>query len=84
MKARLAEIQANRRNIYRTVGQHIYQILAEIEENQLGRARRALFGEEQSGAYDMLNNRIVFVENGKDDALFLEQYVLLGNYQRDR
>ena len=83
MKARLAEIQANRRNIYRTVGQHIYQILAEIEENQLGRARRALFGEEQSGAYDMLNNRIVFVESGRDDALFLEQYVLLGNYQRD-
>ena len=36
MKARLAELQANRRNIYRQVGQHIYQILAEFEENQPG------------------------------------------------
>ena len=69
MKARLAELQANRRNIYRQVGQHVYQILAEIEENHLGRARRALFGDEQSGAYDMLANRIAFVESGRDDCV---------------
>jgi len=31
-----------------------------------------------------LNNRLVFVEGGKDDVLFLEQYVLLGNYLRDQ
>ena len=49
MKARLAELQADRRNIYRQVGQHVYQILAELEDNHLARARRALFGDEQSG-----------------------------------
>ena len=31
----------------------------------------------------MLANRIAFVEGGRDDVLFLEQYVLLGNYQHD-
>jgi hypothetical protein len=84
LKARLADLQAGRRNIFRQVGQHIYQILTELEENHLGRARRALFGEEQSGAYGLLANRIAFVEGGRDDILFLEHYVLLGNYNQDQ
>ena len=83
MKARLAELQADRRNIYRQVGQHVYQILAELEDNHLARARRALFGDEQSGAYELLSNRLAFVQGGRDDVLFLDQYVLLGNYQKD-
>lgn len=83
MKAKLADLQANRRNIFRQVAQHIYQILDEFEENNLGRWRKALFGEEQKGAYEMLADRIAFVEGGRDDLLFLEQYVLLGNYQKD-
>ena len=83
MKARLAELQADRRKIFRQVAQHVYQILLEFEENNLGRWRKALFGEEQSAAYEMLVNRIAFVEGGRDDLLFLEQYVLLGNYLKD-
>jgi hypothetical protein len=84
LKARLAELQADRRNIFRQVGQGIYQMLAELEENHLARARRALFGDEQSEAYAMLANPVAFVEGGRDDYLFLEQYVLLGNYLRDQ
>ncbi len=83
MKARLSDLQANRRNIFRQVAQHIYLILDEFEENNLGRWRKALFGEEQKGAYEMLADRIAFVEGGRDDLLFLEQYVLLGNYLKD-
>jgi hypothetical protein len=83
MKARLADLQGNRRNIFSQVAQHIYQILFDFEENNLGRWRKALFGEEQQGAYEMLANRIAFVEGGRDDLLFLEQYVLLGNYHKD-
>jgi class 3 adenylate cyclase len=84
IKARLAELQADRRNLFRTVGQHVYQAILEIEENTLARSRKALFGEEGSAAYEILNNRLAFVEGGKDDVLFLEQYVLLGNYIRDQ
>jgi hypothetical protein len=84
MKARLAELQANRRNIFCEVGQHVYQVLAELEETHMARARRALFGDEQAAAYDLLLNRIAFVEGGRNDALFLEHYVLLGNYARDQ
>jgi hypothetical protein len=83
LKSRLAEIQATRRDVFRQVGQHIYQIIAELEESSLGRARRALFGEESADAYGMLMDRLVFVESGHDDRVFLEHYVLLGNYARD-
>jgi len=31
----------------------------------------------------LLKNRLIFLDGGKDDVLFLEQYVLLGNYARD-
>jgi hypothetical protein len=84
IKARLAELQADRRNLFRTVGQHVFQAIQEIEESSLTRSRKALFGDEGSTAYDVLNNRLAFVEGGKDDVLFLEQYVLLGNYSRDQ
>ncbi len=83
IKARLAELQADRRNLFRSVGQHVFQAILELEENSLGRSRKALFGEESSAAYDILNNRLAFVDGGKDDVFFLEQYVLLGNYVRD-
>ena len=83
IKARLSELQADRRNLFRVVGQHVFQAILEIEENVLSRSRKALFGDEGSASYDILNNRLAFVEGGKDDVLFLEQYVLLGNYLRD-
>ena len=66
------------------MGQHVYQAILDLEENSLGRSRKALFGDEASAAYDILNNRLAFVEGGKDDVLFLEQYVLLGIYIRDQ
>jgi hypothetical protein len=84
MKARLAELQASRRNVYRQVGQQVYQVLLDVEENMLCKSRRALFGEEKGEPYDLLKNRLVFVEGGKDDVLYLEQYVLLGNYLHDQ
>jgi hypothetical protein len=83
LKSRLAEIQASRRDVYRQIGQHLYQIWNEIEETSLARSRKALFGDEAAGAYQILNNRLTFVEGGRDDCLFLEHYVLLGNYQKD-
>ena len=84
IKALLAELQADRRAMFRQVGQHIFQAITDIEENTLARSRKALFGEEIGAAYDILNNRLAFVEFGRDDLLFLEQYVLLGNYPRDQ
>ncbi len=83
LKARLAELQADRRKIFRQVGQHVWQVLVELEDSILAKSRRALFGDDFGQTYDMLKNRLIFAEGGKDDTLYLEQYVLLGNYVRD-
>jgi hypothetical protein len=82
IKARLSEMQSARRDVLRVIGQLVAQILIDIEENVIGKSRRALFGEELP-YYEMLKNRLVFLDGGKDDFYFLEHYVLLGNYARD-
>ena len=84
LKARLAELQADRPNVVRKVGQTVFQMLAELEDSTVARARRALFGEEYRETYDLFRNRLLFVEGGRDDYLFLEHYVLLGNFVRDQ
>jgi len=83
IKARLSEMQSARRDVLRLIGQSVAQILIDIEENILAKARRALFGEDFFSYYEMLKNRLIFLDGGKDDFYFLEHYVLLGNYARD-
>src|ERR1700726_1361254 len=83
IKSRLAELQSSRRVVVRGVGQQIAQMVADAEDNVVSKARRALFGEDFAAFYDLLKNRLVFLDGGKDDVFFLEHYVLLGNYVRD-
>jgi class 3 adenylate cyclase len=58
-------------------------MVADAEENVVCKARRALFGEDFAPFYELLKNRLIFLDGGKDDRFFLENYVLLGNYVRD-
>jgi hypothetical protein len=83
IKARLSEMQSARRDVLRLIGQTIAQIVVDIEENVVAKARRALFGDDYASYYEMLKNRLIFLDGGKDDHYFLEHYVLLGNYARD-
>jgi len=83
LRARLTELQADRRNVFREVGQQLYRILGEVEASALVKLRRALFGEEFAETYQVLNNRLLFVEGGRDARLYLEHYVLVGNFVRD-
>ena len=83
IKAKLSELQSARRAVLRAVGQQVAQMVVDAEENVMCKARRALFGEEFAALYDLLKNRLIFLDGGKDDSFFLEHYVLLGNYVRD-
>jgi hypothetical protein len=83
IKAKLSELQAARRRVIRAVGQQVAQMVVDSEENVVSKARRALFGEDFAPLYELLKNRIIFLDGGKDDVFFLENYVLLGNYVRD-
>src|SRR5467141_791777 len=83
IKARLSELQSARRGVIRRVGQQVAQIVADVEDNVIAKARRALFGEDFVSYYELCKNRLIFLDGGKDDDFFLEHYILLGNYARD-
>src|ERR1700681_4426986 len=83
IKAKLSELQSSRRDVLRTVGQQVAQMVVDSEENVIFKARRALFGDDFAALYDLLKNRLIFLDGGKDDSYFLEHFVLLGNYVRD-
>jgi hypothetical protein len=83
IKAKLSELQSARRGVIRAVGQQVAQMVVDAEENVVCKARRALFGEDFAPLHELLKNRLVFLDGGKDDVFFLEHYILLGNYVRD-
>jgi hypothetical protein len=83
MRSKISEMRADRKRIFRQVGETLCRIWCEVEEGVISKARRALFGEDFHETYEILNNRFLFVENGNDDHLFLEHYVLLGNFMND-
>jgi len=83
IKARLSELQSARRAVVRRVGQQVAQIVADVEDVVISKARRALFGDDFASYYELCKNRLIFLDGGKDDVFFLEHYVLLGNYVRD-
>src|SRR6266567_5662304 len=86
-RERLATFQVRKRIILRKTGQEIFETLREVEKSTLARTRRSLFGEETSGGsyftYPLFLNRLVFSEDGRDDYLCAEHYVMLGNWDRD-
>ena len=86
-REKLASFQVRKKIILRKAGQEIFETLREVEKSTLGRTRRSLFGEETSAGsyftYPLFLNRLLFSEDGRDDYLCAEHYVMLGNWDRD-
>lgn len=86
-RERIAGFQVRKRIILRKTGQEIFETLREVEKNTLARTRRSFFGEETSTAtwlsYPLFMNRLLFSDDGRDDYLCAEHYVMLGNWDRD-
>ncbi|HZI57175.1 MAG TPA: hypothetical protein VFF39_10390, partial [Verrucomicrobiae bacterium] len=84
MRERLAGFQINKKTVLRRAGQDLFVVLREAEKETLGRTRRSLFGDSAAATYELFLNRLVFSEDGQDNLLNAEHYVMLGNYDRDR
>jgi len=86
-RERVAQFQVRKKIILRKTGQEIFETLREVEKSTLARTRRSLFGEETVGSsyftYPLFLNRLLFSEDGRDDYLCAEHYVMLGNWDRD-
>src|SRR5512147_1144526 len=83
LRERCAAFQLAKRQLQRKAGQELFQTLREVEKETLARMRRALFGANDLPAYNLLLNRLMFTEDGRDDYINAEHYVMLGNFERD-
>jgi hypothetical protein len=86
-REKIAAFQVRKKIILRRTGQEIFETLREVEKSTLARTRRSLFGEETTGGsyftYPLFMNRLLFSDDGRDDYLCAEHYVMLGNWDRD-
>jgi hypothetical protein len=82
-RERVATFQVRKKIIQRKTGQDLFLLLRDIEKETLARMRRSRFGENDSEGHKLLINRLVLSEDGRDDYLCAEQYVMLGNWDRD-
>ncbi len=92
----VAAFQVRKKIILRKTGQDLFETVREIEKETLSRTRRSFFGEAKAGeeknrtangaalaSYGLFVNRLAFSEDGRDDYLCAEHYVMLGNWDRD-
>lgn len=83
LRSRVSEYQSDRRRILNTVGEHLYQIFEELEEHSLRPGRIALFGSPFPDLYEVVCNRLIFMDNPTDASVHLEHYVMLGHFRGD-
>jgi len=98
-RERVAAFQVRKKIILRKTGQDLFETLRDLEKETLARTRRSFFGEAKAGeakegeagsgtasalaSYGLFVNRLAFSEDGRDDYLCAEHYVMLGNWDRD-
>ena len=81
-RERLAVFQVRKKIILRKAAAELFETLREVEKSTLLRTRRSLFGQD-AAAYLLFTNRLALSEDGRDDYLCAEHYVMLGNWDRD-
>ena len=82
-RERVAGFQVAKKIILRKTGQELFRTLREIEKETLARTRRSLFGNSNDEQYKLFLNPLIFTEDGCDAYVNAEQYVMLGNFDRD-
>src|ERR1041385_7127529 len=82
-RERVAGFQVSKKIIQRKAAQELFNTLREIEKETLARMRRSLFGSGSDAEYRLFQNPLIFTEDGRDNYLNAEHYVLLGNFDRD-
>jgi hypothetical protein len=84
-RERVAGFQVAKKVILRKTGQELFRTLREIEKETLARTRRSLFGSSNNNdeQYKLFLNPLIFTSDGCDAYVNAEQYVMLGNFDRD-
>jgi class 3 adenylate cyclase len=83
LRDRFLTLQFRKKIVLRLAGQDLFMTLLTIEKETLARLRRSLFGGAELANYELFTNRLLFTEDGRDDFINAEHYVMLGNFERD-
>ncbi|MBI3895337.1 MAG: hypothetical protein HY313_05350 [Acidobacteria bacterium] len=78
-----SNFQKNKKILFRRVSQELLGMILEVREDVVRKTRESFFGPESSEPLAAFSSPLIFTEDGKDDFLYLEHYIMLGNFQRD-
>jgi class 3 adenylate cyclase len=82
-RERVSEFQVAKKTILRKAGQELFRTLRDVEKETLARMRRSLFGNDCEEQYRLFLNPLAFADDGRDAQVNAENYVMLGNFDRD-
>jgi hypothetical protein len=83
LRERFARFQINKKAVLRRAGQDLFSLVRDAEKETLAKTRRSLLGDTAATSYDLFLNRLLYTEDGQDNYLNAEHYVMMGNYERD-
>ena len=78
-----SNFQKDKKIILRRVSQELLEWVHEVRNDTVRKVRESFFGNEASEPQRIFFTPLLFTEDGRDDFLYLEHYVMLGNFQRD-
>ena len=83
LQEQVSNFQTNKKLLFRRVGQELLELIQELREDVIRKTREALLGSDSSEPQAIFSNSLIFTEDGVNDYVNLEKYVMLGNYDRD-
>ncbi len=83
LKEIFSDFQANKKNILRRVSGELALLTNEVQADAVRKTRESFFGAEAGPWFAFFSNPLVFTDNGRDDYIHLNKYVMFGNFSRD-
>ncbi len=83
LKQIFSDFQTQKKVFLRLVAQELQRSVNEVQADAVRKTRESFFGSETGSLYPYFSNPLIFTDNGRDDFIHLEKYVMVGNFQKD-
>jgi len=80
----LTNFLAAKRIIFCRAGRQLLDVIDEVRGDVVRKTRESFFGAEASEPPAFFSNPVIFTEDGKNEYVSLDNYIMLGNFERDR